>query len=111
MHNSNIRRICCIYSIIYCHNYPTKKKIQACLETETGFNYSKSQIEKDLYALNNQFDIIIKYCHKNRGYFLGDSSEPHVFIFNLFEYLKLTEIKIINTLLNQCHILKTKEKY
>jgi predicted DNA-binding transcriptional regulator YafY len=57
--------------------YPTKKKLRDLCEEQVfgsydGVHICDSTIEKDLFAMRNEYDAPIEYSAKHRGYFYSD---------------------------------------
>jgi len=104
---NKIKRVCALYSILRTTAYPlSKNELRDRLYDKTGEMVCPSSIEKDLNVLKYDFDIDYmynRYSRTNKGYYIPDANEStdKSFICNLFLYLSLQDIPIINQLLKQ----------
>lgn len=99
---NKIKRICAIYSIIRSTPYPpSKHEILERLYDKTGEDVCQSSIEKDLFLLKMDFDIDIRYRRQSKGYYIPNANEStdKLFLNNLFLYLSLHDIPLIDKLL------------
>ena len=97
-----VQRLCAIYSIIRNVRYPSKDNIIDRIYYKTGSQLCASSIEKDFYALKNEFNVTIRYNRLYQGYYIpfADESTDIKFVTNLFIQLGLDEINLVRNIID-----------
>jgi hypothetical protein len=89
------RRLCILYATIRKTPFINKLDIQRTLLDKTGIDICVSSIEKDMFSLREDFDVKLKYSRLHKGYYIIYPNDKE-FVSNLFMFLNLTNIPIIN---------------